>query len=120
MENRPKASMDWCKGGIGAIDANTECLPEVGTTNSNGMEQSELNSEEQPDKEVRLSYEQAMDEACKAGLQYREDVDLHGMRPSEAENQAKLYSQYLADNSPASRKELYDRIQKGLWMDSCV
>ena len=67
----------------------------------------------------KWTYDQAMKEACEAGRQYREDVDLNGMKPSQARYEAEAYSQHLADNSPAPRKALYDRIQQGLWMDSC-
>lgn len=67
----------------------------------------------------KWTYDQALKEACETGRQYREDVDLHGMKPSQAEYEAKAYSQYLADNSTAPRKVLYDKIKQGLWMDSC-
>ena len=67
----------------------------------------------------KWSYEQAMKEACDAGKQYREDVDLHGMKPSQARYEAQQYSKYLAENSPAPQKALYDKINQGLWMDSC-
>ncbi len=72
-----------------------------------------------PGAKKKWTYEQAMKEACDAGRQYREDVDLHGMKPSQAEYEAKAYSQYLSENSSAPRKALYDKIQQGLWMDSC-
>ena len=77
-------------------------------------------SETNNSKPRKWTYDQAMKEACSAGKQYREDVDLHGMKPSQAENEAKEYSQYLASNSPAPRKTLYDKIKQGLWMDSCI
>lgn len=67
----------------------------------------------------KWTYDQAMKEACDAGRQYREDVDLYGMKPPQARYEAQEYSKYLAENSPAPRKALFDKIQQGLWMDSC-
>ena len=101
-------------------------MDEVGTSETEkkkGSDQAKKSDETRQQASAqgakKWTYEQAMKEACEAGRQYREDVDLHGMRHSEAEYEAKAYSQHLADNSPAPRKALYDRIQKGLWMDSC-
>ena len=67
----------------------------------------------------KWTYAEAIKEACDAGRQYREDVDLHGMKPSQARYEAQEYSKYLAENSPAPQKALYDKINQGLWMDSC-
>lgn len=67
----------------------------------------------------KWTYDQAIKEACDAGRQYREDVDLNGMKPSQARYEAQQYSKYLAENSPAPQKALYDKINQGIWMDSC-
>jgi hypothetical protein len=61
----------------------------------------------------------ALREACLAGKQYREDVDMGYMRPSQAEYEAKAYSAYLAQKSGANRYTLYQRIQNGLWLYRC-
>jgi hypothetical protein len=72
-----------------------------------------------PSAKKKWTHDQAMKEACDAGRQYREDVDLNGMTAAQARYEAQAYSQYLAENSPASRKALFDKIQQGIWMDSC-
>jgi len=67
----------------------------------------------------KWSYNEAFKEACAAGKQYRADVDLHGMKPSQARHQAQEYSKYLSENSPAPQKALYDKINQALWTDLC-
>ena len=127
VSNRPVADVgDW-RAKVGqATPAELADQPKLAKPDSLGVgkKDSADQATEQPQPQAttdgnKWTYEQAMKEACEAGRQYREDVDLNGMRPSEAEYEAKSYSQYLADNSPAPRKALYDRIEQGLWMDSC-
>jgi len=66
-----------------------------------------------------MTVSSALREACLAGKQYRQDVDLGYMRPSQAEYEARAYSAYLAQKSGASRHSLYQRIQDGLWLYRC-
>lgn len=72
-----------------------------------------------PQPASAMSVSAAMREACAAGKQYREEVDLGRMRPSQAEYEAREYSAYLAQQSGANRHALYGKIQNGLWLYRC-
>lgn len=66
--------------------------------------------------ERTYSYEEAMTEACEAGRQYRNDVELGYMQTQQSFDEARSYAHHLsAQSAGVDNGVLYSKIKECMW-----